>query len=1515
MEVDWTERLRLAVFRKYDEKAVEANDEPQSVSGLPASHEIEPFERWCLARDAQWVEADTFYDRKHLKTPTPDLTYAFPILNSPFTGFAAQETLGTIFSLDVLRDLRNDANIKLISSPTCGLKNDDNGSPKSDLNKTNLMCFPWAIVEIKHPRVNKTDIEYCYCQAANDSAIALRMLGALFRKATGCLPADLPPIVAITCIGPELRVWLTYNAGTGGGREDDMNISMRCVYATHLELVWGVHSSRLIIKHMHVWASRILKPRICMYLSLLASRRSLSNQTLTTPSARSSSDTEEDSGAYSSSEESSILPDGSPSERKFKSLFINKCAPDFVAPDISSTPSPSRVYALKRTTTSTTKKSNKNFTTPSPPQGSASKMSTSSNAKGSNKKSIPDPRTPQSQTHFEVRRGTPSFTPILKLREETLGASRSQQTPLKSEKEPVPNFESIGSLEVDALVIELEDLVANFQKLGVSASSTPIQETRRSSYFYIRCKALAAISRPPSGRGDETSPRREFPVGKRFGVEDDKQQFWNWTLGASDYDHSADVALTLTLASIVLLEYGGKLAMAIHEVYDSPRGATMKNLEIEKIQLDLRDISRGFCSIQPSKCATEDDLALCDLGAECHSLALELLDVLDSLKVPEGVVLRPWVALRKTVRSAVKARRIEGLEERLHKLKSQLAVRMLGALRNEQSSLSCQMRQYKQCAERWQRDNIACFNSAEASLQSALECFRKETKALQTSVRNDQKYQSQGLSALEVSLTDLTRQVTAMQTLTATVSRNDCVLRNLTFPEMAARYKGIPQAYKTTYSWIFEDNGIFQRWLTMSDKTFWIGGKAGSGKSTFMKFLANHPTTKSGLQQWSEGRRLVIADHYMWNPGAPMQKSKEGLLRNLLFQILRQCPDLIETAFPSRSSFSDFVNRHADSWTESELAGALDLVLNHQAQITSFCFFLDGLDEYSDPTLELIRYLESLSTRPHVKLCVSSRPWNEFHQAYGQIADHHLTLQHLTRTDIKNYIVGELINDPLFINLAPGAEYTDSITKKILNRAQGVFLWVRLVVRDLRQALAEGDDTKQLDLRLEALPSDLESYFGRMLYSLNPVRRRQAARALLVMLHASGPLKAAVLCYLDEELESYSNVATSRLRIDKQTMLRRINQWGRDFVQITVAPSWGGSGPFSTALAYDAGFMHRTMNDFLMEKGMQDELWKLSGSDFDPRTTLCRIHICLAGALDPSKCEYDISKSSKAFLDIAGEVMRFAKECELHKGATPFEILDILDRIGEHHLATYADGLNRDHWTTGCLSYFRPYHDGRLHDITYQSSFLAYAANFGLNIYLEAKLSCSRLSQDKLSLILDATLRNKYLHAPMATRWIPNGRMVEMLLEYGAKPTYVITNSNYDGVPQTIWSAFIEDLWRLSKEPLAASGEFAHMIKMLLRAGVGSFGVTRDDSVSVFNHFASCCHPDEWAELREALEKAYSRTDGISHARHFQALTTRLQNAVTSTSLYKEFIPGKCWKWIGTVLILVVLALVWFWQR
>ncbi|GAB1732289.1 hypothetical protein NU195Hw_Modified_388t1 [Hortaea werneckii] len=217
-----------------------------------------------------------------------------------------------------------------------------------------------------------------------------------------------------------------------------------------------------------------------------------------------------------------------------------------------STPCPSRGDTSKRSTTSTAKRSNKKPVTPSPSSESAPKASTTSNAEGSDKRSTPAPQTPQSQTAFEPRQETPSFTPALKFRDR-LASSRNPQTPQKSEKEPVPNFELIESLEVDALVIELEDLVAKFQKLGVSATSTPIRETRRSSYYYIRRKALAAITRPPMGQGETSGPRRGFSVEKTFGVEDVRQQLSDWGLSAFYYDHGSDVALTLIVVSVAVL--------------------------------------------------------------------------------------------------------------------------------------------------------------------------------------------------------------------------------------------------------------------------------------------------------------------------------------------------------------------------------------------------------------------------------------------------------------------------------------------------------------------------------------------------------------------------------------------------------------------------------------------------------------------------------------------------------------------------------------------------------------------------------------------------------------------------------------------------------------------------------------------------------------------------------------------------------------------------------------------------
>lgn len=147
------------------------------------------------------------------------MTYAFPIFESLCNRFSQHEC-GASFSLTTLHQLRKDPSIQLISTPTTGLSRVIETSEglirkaPYGLSDSDLMCFPWAVVEVKHARVDQSKINDCYLQAANSSAVALRMLGALFQKATGSMPEDLPPVIAFTCIGPAVQVWLTYKAGS-----------------------------------------------------------------------------------------------------------------------------------------------------------------------------------------------------------------------------------------------------------------------------------------------------------------------------------------------------------------------------------------------------------------------------------------------------------------------------------------------------------------------------------------------------------------------------------------------------------------------------------------------------------------------------------------------------------------------------------------------------------------------------------------------------------------------------------------------------------------------------------------------------------------------------------------------------------------------------------------------------------------------------------------------------------------------------------------------------------------------------------------------------------------------------------------------------------------------------------------------------------------------------------------------------------------------------------------------------
>jgi len=119
------------------------------------------------------------------------------------------------------------------------------------------------------------------------------------------------------------------------------------------------------------------------------------------------------------------------------------------------------------------------------------------------------------------------------------------------------------------------------------------------------------------------------------------------------------------------------------------------------------------------------------------------------------------------------------------------------------------------------------------------------------------------------------------------------ILGSFSFPSIAARYIQVTKAHASTFEWIFKEESSkdqpsdsFTRWLEFGDGIYWINGKAGSGKSTLMKFLYDHEQTRKLLTSWASPIKLDLANFFFWNSGTTDQKSQSGLLRSLLHEIL-----------------------------------------------------------------------------------------------------------------------------------------------------------------------------------------------------------------------------------------------------------------------------------------------------------------------------------------------------------------------------------------------------------------------------------------------------------------------------------------------------------------------------------------------------------------------------------------------------------------------------------------------------
>ena len=287
-----------------------------------------------------------------------------------------------------------------------------------------------------------------------------------------------------------------------------------------------------------------------------------------------------------------------------------------------------------------------------------------------------------------------------------------------------------------------------------------------------------------------------------------------------------------------------------------------------------------------------------------------------------------------------------------------------------------------------------------------------------------------------------------------------------------------------------------------------------------------------------------------------MQKSQQGLLQSLLCKILTQSHELIANVCHEDDEFhhTDF-----EPWSISKLLAVFDELVKPDLMTTKYCFFIDGIDEYDVDHLDIIRILQNLARSSNIKVCLSSRPWNAFVDTFGEDGDRMLSLQELTSSDIQLYVNSKLKEDTRFIQLALRDARCENLTYEIVEKAQGVWLWVYLIIRSLLNGLTQADDISDLQTRLRLLPMDLETYFRLILDSIEEVYREQTAHILRVMVQAREPLSVVAIDFVNKD-SSYLLNCETRIHTDAENVgishnvRKRLNSRCKDLLGVTVDP-------------------------------------------------------------------------------------------------------------------------------------------------------------------------------------------------------------------------------------------------------------------------------------------------------------------------------------------------------------------------
>lgn len=373
----------------------------------------------------------------------------------------------------------------------------------------------------------------------------------------------------------------------------------------------------------------------------------------------------------------------------------------------------------------------------------------------------------------------------------------------------------------------------------------------------------------------------------------------------------------------------------------------------------------------------------------------------------------------------------------------------------------------------------------------------------------------------------------------------DC-LRSLAFKDMNSRYSSLDPLtiHEGTCEWLLT-NEVLLQWAGRDRSLLWIRGKPGSGKTTLLYYAIQEVSSLKGPETLS--LRFFFNDR-----GHDLEKSRMGFFQSVVHQLLCHYPEKLHELIASFQEKLGKIGKPDEDWEWClwELRALFKSSLARILKKVPVVLFIDALDECDErQAMELLEDInEWCSSIPsstfHFNVVIACREY-----PIWSIKDELTIKMHVeNKKDIAEFVRAQFSEYDML--------QESETMEMIIERANGVFLWARLVSDNAYVQELEGESSARIKEDIQRTPQELSNIYRKILDDIEDEERFASRTMMEWILFAARPLSPEELRWVmavdtESRYESLKECASSEDFIFSDELERRIRSLGRGLLEIT----------------------------------------------------------------------------------------------------------------------------------------------------------------------------------------------------------------------------------------------------------------------------------------------------------------------------------------------------------------------------